>query len=746
MSLPNHIPLLFAPLIGLCTACNDVSKAPASPPPPRHLDEANQADTPLGEPGGAVPPATSAQVGSDTANPGAEHAQPLLVEPFIPQTLEDLDRLIALGYGTSRYVVVEDTDALLEAFGSDETIVLLPGEYRIPDTDERPNANPRFYDGEYVHDIHGLTVIGLGTPPPRIIKNAASEAILAFRDTSKLTLYNLSIGHSEPIDCSGSVLFFDGGEDIRLIHTDLFGSGARGFAASNVAGFELSYSTVRDCSWDLAMVRASTRVNLFHVDLVDNDYLKGGFFVWGSELEIRDSTIRGNRLRPKAPHAPLFSIDARWETGPALVHDLRIPPGDTSTIDSQVVLDGVTLLDNGFDRLTDRPPKLSRRDPPLPPGQFRSTADRTSSEFWCHCRRARRSGSFPPETICIEQSREDCTDSIAATSSGVLANSMVSRCRPAYGDDHPGDWFGDRDGWSRVGESDTWRHEDACLLYPEDDVTIPAAAALPSLALPRPSTPPISWASLGRLRAGEGKSDGISVEFESTRTDMPRHLQGPLDAGDAHIPPTIVRATSLFLVTEAGIDPIGPLSEVFPRFLPELSRWDAVYPPGRGRGVGVVTMGAPHASAKIRRSSPAIEVPHDDIRVRALLASVEVADSEHWRARRWRSAVEVQEMAGVFPGGATRVVAVMLEEAAAHRALNAVFTVDDHHELVQVVRPAARHTSHLLGLVDLDGDGIDEVLLKTVKDFEADHDLMRLTESEVELNNLSRLPVFVFSP
>lgn len=658
---------------------------------------------------------------------------PLEEQASIPETPQDVERLTQLG-GKAPYIVVHDTAGLLDAMGSHRTIVLEPGVYQLPaDSSEISAAPAIFSDGDF-HHLEDLTIVGLGTPPPRIIKPDPTDWVFSFADVERLTLYNLTIGHATSLRaCAVGVLLFRWSNDVRLAHVDLFGSGAYGFEAVGVRGLTVHHSTIRECTMGLADVVGSSGVELEDVALVDNQYSGTGFTVVRSEVSLRNGTLRRNRPSYAAAMGPLFAIDephrVRW-----LEESLSSEERTTKApARSRVVLDGVMLTDNVFDALTDHPAQLELRNPPAGSATEADFAAAPPRQHWCLCRRRGREGSSRSETVCYEDDLAACDDAASGkgTDADVLAQSTAVRCTSVLAD-QPGDWLGGA-GWVRDTPAGPWRHAGECLLYSAH--TSASSADHQGRATTRVPPPPSSsvpWSSLEPIRSAHARDDGVWVSFETGRRGLSEelaYLEAPLAPSDRRVPSVIEDAKSLYLVTEHGVESIGELKEVRTSSSPLRDWWLGVYAATSARGTGIVTVGKPHSAAKLQLAPKAMSTQWgSDPRVEMLLATGKPTDEEMVRAALDQAQISVQHLAGRFVGGATSIVAMTISLEPGE-FFGGLFTLDEHGQVVQVLFELSWSTGVTVdGLVDLDGDGLDEVLVTSWGIEDSDQSLLHLGE------------------
>jgi polygalacturonase len=131
--------------------------------------------------------------------------------------------------------------------------------------------------------ITGLSNLTLRAPRGATLLASPRYAFtLVFADCRNLVLEGLTLGHTEPGECVGGVLYVDSCEGVRIQSCDLFGSGVVGLEAIDSSGITIRASTIRDCSGGALW---ATRVR---------------------DLRVEDTLIAGNGSYP------LISLDSAW--------------------------------------------------------------------------------------------------------------------------------------------------------------------------------------------------------------------------------------------------------------------------------------------------------------------------------------------------------------------------------------------------------------------------------------------------
>ncbi|MDO4974547.1 MAG: right-handed parallel beta-helix repeat-containing protein [Eubacteriales bacterium] len=170
------------------------------------------------------------------------------------------ERCVFSETGGNRTVTVASAEELFDAIRPGAAIFVQPGRYDlsawIDETwREQGSAwNERHpfvrlqecYDGVEVviSGADGLSIMGLGAgrDETELTVTPRYADVLGFENCIGVSLANMTIGHTEGADCSGSVLYFDSSTDILLTNLDLYGCGTLG-----VYSFQSGALTMRGC-------------------------------------------------------------------------------------------------------------------------------------------------------------------------------------------------------------------------------------------------------------------------------------------------------------------------------------------------------------------------------------------------------------------------------------------------------------------------------------------------------------------
>ena len=232
---------------------------------------------------------------------------------------------------------VSSTKDFIKALGSHRVIRVAPGDYNL--TKFAHVKNPRVewtdtYDGVELklHNIENLTIEGTGEEPSRILVTPLYSTVLTFYDAKKITLKNLSLGHSPyKGQCAGNVLELNDCRDIVLRNVDLFGCGTEGLSLENVKNLTMERSVIRECTTGIMTLDKCQDIRFKDCQFKDCEEFDLITILGCKEVSILSSVISGNRSGYK-----LFNIRRSED----------------------VIFEGLTLRDNKVAKLCNDPAYL----------------------------------------------------------------------------------------------------------------------------------------------------------------------------------------------------------------------------------------------------------------------------------------------------------------------------------------------------------------------------------------------------
>lgn len=201
-------------------------------------------------------------------------------------------------------VTVSSMEELLEAFKPGAEIVLATGDYNLTEyindfwyTDKAASFNAEHeyveirdcYDGAeaVVKNVANVTLTGAGDmSDTEIVIEPRYGTVLTFEKCDNLKINNLTMGHTDAGECSGSVLALSACDGAELRKLDLYGCGVIGLECSNGTQNVAVYDSVlRDCSWGpLDVYDATGKVDLYNCSLTGSD--GGGYYNAESRLQL----------------------------------------------------------------------------------------------------------------------------------------------------------------------------------------------------------------------------------------------------------------------------------------------------------------------------------------------------------------------------------------------------------------------------------------------------------------------------
>ena len=229
---------------------------------------------------------------------------------------------------------------LIHAIDSDRTIRLRPGTYDLGSTPGATTEHVRWdkvYDGHelVIHDVENLTIVAASEKRPEILARPRYAFVLKLENVKNVTLDRLVLGHTPEGGCTGGVVGLDHAENVRIVDSDLYGSGTVGVSLQNVQQFRFDHSSIRECTYGIAYVHDASDVVFSDSSFVDNaefDLVE----VSGSKEVRFDRCLFSNNRTGKGYGYVFFRTDAR----------------------SSVVLDRTTLENNDVDQLTNERSRL----------------------------------------------------------------------------------------------------------------------------------------------------------------------------------------------------------------------------------------------------------------------------------------------------------------------------------------------------------------------------------------------------
>ncbi|NLV97986.1 MAG: right-handed parallel beta-helix repeat-containing protein [Desulfovibrionales bacterium] len=232
---------------------------------------------------------------------------------------------------SSNIITVSTVREFLEALGSNRTIILQPGQYKLSDFDPNEVLPSTMVEGQdesgivwkKEYDGHGLQLWGLSNltimaeepGSVTLIVDPRYVEVLTFIHCDTITLKNLIAGHSEAGDCTGGVFYFSGSTNIHISDCRLFGSGVVGLTLNETKTVTMNTSTIFECTHRAMEISRSENItcnnSLFHnnaggifADTKSHDIVfescaftnngRSIFINYGATILVKNTSFTGN--------------------------------------------------------------------------------------------------------------------------------------------------------------------------------------------------------------------------------------------------------------------------------------------------------------------------------------------------------------------------------------------------------------------------------------------------------------------
>ena len=237
--------------------------------------------------------------GTETAQAPAETSEvPGQTEPAAPEVIEE-------GVRGQEVITVTTAEELLEAIRPGAEIVIEPGCYDLSPFVEQAMADGRQFrqaGEEYVRlrecfdgteivvcNADDLIIRGGSESPgdTELVIEPRYATVFSFENCSDLTLFGLTMGHTEQGSCEGSVLRFSGCTGVELDKMDLYGCGVYGIEALDGSGdIHVRESEIRDCEYGpFSFEDTAGQLDFTDCALYGSD--GAGFYAGGEDSSLR---------------------------------------------------------------------------------------------------------------------------------------------------------------------------------------------------------------------------------------------------------------------------------------------------------------------------------------------------------------------------------------------------------------------------------------------------------------------------
>ncbi len=201
-------------------------------------------------------------------------------------------------------VYVRSTVEFLEAIAPNTTIFIDMEEYDaiIPTGHEAVEMGEyiswgQAYDGLQlqINGVENLTILGREDTYSHLLSPYSYADVLHFVDCNNLTLQWLNIGHEVEGYCTGGVLAFENCHGVTIENCDLWGCGIEGLSIWDSSGFDVSYTTIRDCSYSIMSIYDSRDIRFQYCLLHDNREFDMMSFKNTPKVRFENCVIWNNR-------------------------------------------------------------------------------------------------------------------------------------------------------------------------------------------------------------------------------------------------------------------------------------------------------------------------------------------------------------------------------------------------------------------------------------------------------------------
>ncbi len=178
----------------------------------------------------------------------------------------------------TKTVTVTTVQQFLDAIASNTTIQLKGHSFYISDlaSSGNSNANYRFqevYDGYelLIYNVKNLKIIGLGNTPVRLYAKPQYGNVIAFGNSSNITIENVDAGHgASKGSCTGGVFKLQNVDNFFINNTVMYGSGIEGITAINVTNLVCKKSFIRSCTYSIMTLKESNNIRFEDCVFEDN--------------------------------------------------------------------------------------------------------------------------------------------------------------------------------------------------------------------------------------------------------------------------------------------------------------------------------------------------------------------------------------------------------------------------------------------------------------------------------------------
>jgi len=152
------------------------------------------------------------------------------------------------------------------------------------------------FDGQQlvIHDVQGLTIQGPEELPARILTPYSYANVIVFRDCEDISLRWLNCGHDIEGYCTGGVIYLENCHGVEIKNCDLWGCGIDGLTITGCSDVDVSYTTIRDCSYSIMSIYDSQDISFQYCLMHDNREYDLLNFTNSKRVSFEDCVIWNN--------------------------------------------------------------------------------------------------------------------------------------------------------------------------------------------------------------------------------------------------------------------------------------------------------------------------------------------------------------------------------------------------------------------------------------------------------------------
>lgn len=193
-------------------------------------------------------------------------------------------------------VKVSTSHELINAIGSNRTIVMNPGTYDLSTISTRESKYLTVDDDEgwIIHDVENLTIRAAVPLFVELVASSPFVNVLNFRDCKRVTIEGLLVGHHpQSTDVQGAVFDLDRCTQMQIRNSVLFTSGMYGIRISQTGQLLAENTAVTDSTLYAAEIVGSTRITFRGTKFLKN---RGGIAIqYSADILLVDCELDRNQ-------------------------------------------------------------------------------------------------------------------------------------------------------------------------------------------------------------------------------------------------------------------------------------------------------------------------------------------------------------------------------------------------------------------------------------------------------------------